>query len=348
MNPLLGLALVLSAGALNGSYALPMKKTRRWEFENTWLIYSVIAMLVLNWAIALNSVPNLTDVYVRAGIQPVLMVFAFGLIWGLGNLLFGVAIYLIGISLTFPICIGLSTALGSLIPMALDPQIFLSPGGATITLGVAVLVAGVVVCALAGLRMEAQAKSRGVIKGEDTVRAGRNGLKPGLTIALLSGLCDPFLNFAFTFGDRVKQEAIAAGASAGAESDAIWALALLGSFVVNAVYCTRLLTRNATWARFRQPGTASHWLMAGMMAFIWMFSITLYGRGASMMGPLGGSAGWAVFYCSIIISSTFWGIVSGEWREGRGRPVRILYFGLMVLMAAIVILGYGNTLPTSS
>ncbi|MEX2170244.1 MAG: L-rhamnose/proton symporter RhaT [Pirellulales bacterium] len=347
MNPLLGLALVLSAGTLNGSYALPMKKTTRWKFENTWLVYSVVAMLVLNWAIALSSVPNLTDVYVRAGMMPVTMAFAFGLIWGLGNLLFGAGIYLIGISLTFPICIGLSTALGSLIPMALDPQVFLTPAGATITLGVAVLVAGVVVCALAGLRMDAQAKSSGIAKGAATVSAGRNTLGKGLAIVLLSGLCDPFLNFAFTFGDRIKQEAVAAGASAGAESDAIWALALLGSFVVNVVYCTRLLTRNATWARFREPGTASYWFMAGAMAFIWMFSITLYGRGASMMGPLGGSAGWALFYCSIIISSTFWGIVSGEWRQGRGRPLRTLFSGLFILMVAIVILGYGNMLPTS-
>jgi L-rhamnose-H+ transport protein len=112
------------------------------------------------------------------------------------------------------------------------------------------------------------------------------------------------------------------------------------------IYCTVILTRNATWARFREKSTAGHWLLAGVMAVIWMFSITLYGRGASMMGPLGGSVGWAVFYSCIIIFSTFWGIVSGEWREGQGRPLRTLYAGLGVLTVAIVILGYGNTLPT--
>lgn len=346
MNPLLGLALVLSAGALNGSYALPMKKTRRWGFENTWLVYSIVAMLVLNWAIALYSVPHLTAVYVRAGVTPVTMVFSFGLIWGIGNLLFGAGIYLIGISLTFPICIGLSTALGSLLPMAMRPQIFFTPGGATITLGIAVLVAGVIVCALAGLRLDAQTKANTSDKDAAAITAGKHTLATGLAIVVLSGLCDPFLNFAFTFGDRIKQEAVAAGTRAGAESDAIWALALLGSFVVNAVYCARLLSRNGTWARFRESGTTSYWLLATVMAFIWMFSITLYGRGASLMGPLGGSAGWAVFYCSIIISSTFWGILSGEWREGRGRPLRTLYAGLAILMVAIVILGYGNTLPT--
>ena len=347
MNPWFGIILVVSAGVLNGSYALPMKKTSRWSFENTWLIYSIVAMLVLSWGIALITVPNLTEVYSRAGVKPVLMVFIFGLIWGLANLLFGAGLFLIGMSLTFPICIGLSTALGSLIPMAQHPQVFLTRGGATITLGIAVLLAGVVVCALAGIRLEAQSSSGSAEERGAPARTSSTLVK-GLMIVILAGLFDPFLNFAFTFGDRISNEAKAAGATAGAESDAIWAIALLGSFVVNVIYCAKLLTRNGTWVRFREPGTAGYWLLASLMGVIWMFSITLYGRGASMMGPLGGSVGWAVFYCSIIIFSTLWGIVCGEWREGRGRPLRTLYVGLAVLMVAIVILGFGNTFAAST
>lgn len=347
MNSWLGVICVILAGMLNGSYALPMKKTPRWSFENTWLVYSVVAMLLLSWGIALITVPHLGEVYLRAGVWPVLMIFSFGLIWGLANLLFGAGLSLIGMSLTFPICIGLSTALGALIPMARDPKVFLTPGGATITLGIAVLLVGVSVCGLAGIRMDAQAKAGAVATNTLSTAPDKGVLLKGLVIVVLSGLFDPFLNFAFTYGDRVAKEATLAGAAAGAESDAIWAIALLGSFLVNFVYCTTLLARNKTWARFGEKGTANYWLLAGMMGTIWMFSITLYGRGALMMGPLGGSVGWAVFYCSIIIFSTFWGIVCGEWREGQGRPLRTLYVGLTVLMAAVVILGYGNRLPTT-
>jgi L-rhamnose-H+ transport protein len=348
MNPWLGLLLVVSAGMLNGSYALPMKRTPRWSFENTWLVYSIVAMLVLNWGIALLTVPHLIEVYLRAGVGPVFMVFAFGLIWGLANVLFGVGLCLVGMSLTFPICIGLSTALGSLIPMASQPRVFLTYGGTTITLGILVLLMGVAVCALAGVRMGAQVTDNADPAETMPARSDKNRLWAGLAIITLSGICDPFLNFAFTFGERVMDEAKALGAAPGAESDAIWALALLGSFVVNVVYCTTLLFRNGTWALFRKPGTAGYWLLAGAMGVIWMFSITLYGRGASRMGPLGGSVGWAVFYCSIIIFSTFWGIVCGEWQQGRGRPLRTLYVGLALLMMAMVILGFGNNLAAAS
>jgi L-rhamnose-H+ transport protein len=229
----------------------------------------------------------------------------------------------------------LSTALGSLIPMMPRPGAFLTPAGATITLGVAVLLASVALCGLAGTRKDAQS---------GTATHGR--LLKGLAVVVLSGLCDPFLNFAFTFGERIKQQALAAGAAHGAESDAIWGLALSGSFMVNTIYCSVLLTRNGTWSRFREGGTAHYWPLAALMGIIWMLSITFYGRGASAMGPLGGSVGWAVFYGCIIFFSTFWGMVSGEWKEARGRPLRTLYAGLALLMIAIVVLGYGNTLPT--
>jgi L-rhamnose-H+ transport protein len=345
IDPLLGLSIVILAGALNGSFALPMKGTPRWAFENTWLVYSVVGMLVLNWGIALYTVPGLTEVFRRAGPEPVLMVIGFGMVWGLANLLFGTGIHLIGISLAFPITLGLSTAFGSLLPMAQDPQVFLTPAGMTICGGVAVLLVGVYVCGLAGIRKDVQA-SLPSTSPAGTASKGSNRLIKGLLIVVLAGFFDPFLNFAFTFGDRIKLEALASGAGQGAESDAIWALALLGSFVVNVLFCTYELTRNKTWRRFREPGTSRYWLLACLMAVIWMASITMYGRGATAMGPLGGSVGWALFLCSIIIFSTLWGVVSGEWKGG-GRPLVTMYAGLAVLMVAIVILGYGVSLPST-
>lgn len=346
IDPWTGLLIVILAGAMNGSFALPMKGTSRWAFENTWLVYSVVGMLVLNWAIALTTVPLLPDVFLRAGYQAVLMVIACGMVWGLANLMFGTGIHLIGISLTFPITLGLSTALGSLIPMAKNPEVFLTPAGMTITAGIVVLLVGVFLCGLAGVRKDAQ--TQGSDPNSPAVGSlGRKRLIQGLMVVVLAGFFDPFLNFAFAFGDHIKQEAIATGATQGAESDAIWALALLGSFIVNVVYCCFQLTRQKNWGRFRMPGTASYWLLAALMAAIWMASITMFGRGATIMGPLGGSVGWALFLCSIIMFSTLWGVVSGEWQTGRGRPLRTLYASLGVLMTAIAILGYGVSLSPS-
>ncbi len=339
---MLGFVLAVLAGGLNGSFALPMKRTTRWAWENTWLVYSVVGMVLVNWLIASRTVPGLATVYARSGPGVLAMVLVFGSIWGIANLLFGLGIDLVGISLTFPICIGLSTALGSLIPMARRPEVFCTPGGIATTAGVAVILAGVFVCALAGLQKDAQ-ESRAAASTGAKAAAGRRFAR-GLTIVVLAGFFDPMLNYAFVFGDRIKEQAVSLGASSGAEADAIWTLALLGSFLVNAAYCGFLLVRNRTWPRYWQKATAGHWWLAALMGVIWMFSITLYGRGASMMGPLGGSIGWGVFYVCIILSSSLWGILSGEWRGGQGRPMRTMVSGLAILLAAVIILGYANAL----
>ncbi len=346
MSPAFGFLLVILAGVLNGSFALPMKRTTKWEWENTWLVYSIVGMMVVNWGVAFETVPQLGEVYARAGLAAIGMVFVFGCIWGIANMLFGIGIHLIGIGLSFPICIGLSAALGALIPMAMHPAVFRTPGGIAITLGVVLVLLSVVICALAGIRKDAQIAGDAAKTGPRNASASRRRLVQGLIVVTCAGLFDPMLNYAFVFGEEIKRQALALNAVLGAEADAIWALALTGSFCVNAVYCGYLLHRNATWSRYLRKGTLSHWWLAALMGVIWMSSITIYGRGATMMGPLGGSIGWAVFYGCIILSSSMWGIVSGEWRGGEGRPLRTMFAGLGVLLVAVAILGCANALST--
>src|SRR5690606_3537535 len=148
----------------------------------------------LNWSIALYTVPQLTEVFRRVGPEPVLMVIGCGMVWGLANLLFGTGIHLIGISLAFPITLGLSTAFGSLLPMAQDPQVFLTPAGRSICGGVAVLLVGVYICGLAGIRKDAQANVSSTGTAGNAPRQSNHLLK-GLLIVVLAGFFDPFLNF---------------------------------------------------------------------------------------------------------------------------------------------------------
>jgi L-rhamnose-H+ transport protein len=344
LSSTLGFALVILAGGLNGSFALPLKRTSKWAWENTWLVYSIVGMVLVNWTIVLYTVPHLATVYERAGLATVAMVFVFGCLWGIANLLFGLGIDLIGISLTFPICLGISTALGALIPMARDPSEFLTPGGLATTLGVGVILLSISLCALAGLQKDAQITSPTKARIISSATGTRRRLFRGLVIVILAGLFDPMLNYALVFGERIKGEAVALGTARVAAGDAIWALALLGSFFINAAYCGLLLLRHATWSGYWKKGTFSHWGLAALMGLIWMLSITFYGRGEDMIGRLGPSIGWAVFYSCIILSSSIWGLVSGEWRGGEGKPVRTMFLGLLVLLVALFILGYATLL----
>ncbi len=353
MERLTGTIMVICAGILNGMFALPMKRTSKWAFENIWLVYSVIAMLVMNCLVVSLSIPHLGQVYSQSGWAPVSMALGFGLLWGLANVFFGQGVSLVGISLTFPICLGLSTSLGTLVPMLRTPRLFLTLPGELTSVGVAIILAGVVVYAFAGNLKARQGAADAAVASADgasanastsSERPGRGVFLKGLTVVIISGLLDPCLNFAFNFGDPIRRSASAAGASPGSEADAIWAPVLLGSLIVNIAYCSMLLHRNNTWRNFRLKGIASYWFMASLMGIAWMLSITLYGRGALRMGPLGGSIGWAVFYSCIILGSSLCGVGTGEWKEGRGRPVRLMWFGLTLLLVAVCVLASANAL----
>jgi L-rhamnose-H+ transport protein len=314
VGTLLGLLLGLFSGVMTGSFSLPMKKTTRWSWEATWLIWSICALLVIPWAIAVITVPNIRGVFSEASPNDMLLVFVFGLCWGLGAVFFGQSIAMIGISISFALCIGLATALGSLIPMLKDPQVFQTAAGIWSTAGIFIMVLGVAVCAIAGHLKDKQIQAGDTSNDpgiEDTKNSSTGKMALGLILAVLGGIFSSMLNLAFNFSESIKDAALNAGASVSSAADPVWALTLLGGLTTNVIYCSVLLCRNKTWSDYRRDNTFSHWFLAALMGAIWMPSIALYGRAAVMIGDLGGSAGWGLYMGMVIVISNFWGFVTG-------------------------------------
>ena len=54
-----GIVGVLLGGFLNGSWVLPMKRMPKWRWENTWLAFSVLGLILIPWLVALETVPQL-------------------------------------------------------------------------------------------------------------------------------------------------------------------------------------------------------------------------------------------------------------------------------------------------
>jgi len=337
----IGLSLTIISGLMVGSFSLPMKKTVWWAWENTWLVWALSALLILPLAFAFMSVPNLLSVYSRVPAGILLMVWLFGLGWGLGAVLFGQGIALIGMSLAFAISIGLTTVVGALIPMLRSPAQFLTASGRAVAAGIGLMVLGVVLCARAGGMKEARLKMRAG-EGCAVNSVSKASFTKGLLFCTLSGFFNAMLNFAFAFGGQISDSAAEAGASSGALADPIWALALFGGFVTNLFYCVFLLFKNRTWRKYCESGTVSHWPLAVLMGALWFFSLFVYGRGALLMGPLGASTGWAIYMGLCVLVSNCWGIFSGEWKEGKGAPMRVLITGQILLLAAIVFIGIGH------
>jgi L-rhamnose-H+ transport protein len=346
MAPLFGLLLGLLSGVMTGSFSLPMKKTTRWSWEATWLIWSVCALLICPWVISFITAPDVLSIFSDAKVSDMLLVFVFGLCWGLGAVFFGQSIAMIGISLSFALCIGLATALGQVIPMLKNPQVFQTAGGMWSTVGIVVMVLGVGVCAIAGHFKEKQLKAATGDDPETQEPASKpaGGMMLGLILATLGGIFSSMLNFAFNFSGSIKEAALSLGASEVSASDPVWAITLLGGLTINVVYCSFLLFRNKTWGDYKKKQTGHYFFLAALMGAIWMPSVALYGRAAVMMGDLGGSAGWGLYMGVVILISNVWGFVTGEWRGIHGKPIKLIVAGVMLLLLAICIIGHATTL----
>ncbi len=314
---------------MNASFALPMKCTRRWAWENTWLAWTIFALLLLPPLVTYATVPHLGAVYRSTGSATILEVAAFGAGWGVAQVFFGLAVDAIGIALTFSLVLGTSAAVGTLVPLLrLHPERLNSAAGHGVLAGVGLVIAGVLVCAVAGSRRERALQLHAAENRNTTV---------GLVLAILCGFGASFVNFGLAFGAPLAGAARAAGASALNASNAVWLPVMLAGAVPNLVYCLWLLRKNRSGSRFPSGGTG-HWMLAFLMAVLWFGSTLLYGLSTVMLGAWGPILGWPVFMSLIVITASLLGMVTSEWKNSGSAPLLIQWTGVALLVLAVFVL----------
>ena len=320
--------LLIVAGLANATFGLPMKYVRRWEWENTWALWSLLALIVLPAALAFACIPSLLSVYREAGTATTGIVFLLGAAWGLAQVLFGKAMHAIGIGLTFSIVLGLSAAAGTVIPMLhMGLGSVGSGASAWIAAGLLLVLLGVAACAQAGRRREQK-------RAEVTTRSG--SFLPGLIMALCSGLLASFMNVGIAFGTPLAARASSHGSSEANSVYAIWLPLLIGGAVPNLLYCAYLMSRRKTWPHYREASLAFNISLAAAMAVLWFFSTALYGVASHGLGEWGIVLGWPVFMSVIVIGAGLLGIATGEWKESGKTPVLLQLTGILLLVIAIV------------
>jgi len=323
-----GIATLIIAGAMNASFTMPMKYARKWAWENTWLVWTVLALVVLPLAAALVTIPNLSMVYRSASPNIIFEVCGFGAGWGVAQVFFGLAVDMIGITLAFSIVLGTSAAVGSLIPMvSLHRESLTSTAGLAVLGSIALILLGVMLCAVAG-RMREKPSAQSRVSQKHTSR--------GLLLAILCGLCASSMNLGVAFGTPLVELAHSFGASRLYATNAVWLPLLVAGAVPNVIYCVWLLKRNRSGFRYRVG--RSHWALAATMAVFWFGSTLLYGLAASQLGAWGPVLGWPLFMSLIVITATILGMFTGEWKDCGGSPIRIQWTGVTVLVLAIFIL----------
>lgn len=328
-----GLALVLGAGACQGSFMLPTKWIKGWAWENYWLIFASTAYLVCPWVLALATIPRLFEVYAQVSPGSLASVAVFGTGWGFGALTFGLAVEALGLALGFAVILGVAATAGTLVPLLVQPpQGFSLAQGVLTAASLAIMVGGVAICSLSGRWKET---------GSGTTISYRRGL----AVAITSGLLSSCGNLGFAFGSEITQRAEQLGVPETLAPNALWTLLALPLFLCNAAYSVFLLRKNVSSANFSTQGVGRNWALAALMGILWMSGFALYGAGARTLGHLGPSLGWAILMSSMVLVANVSGLLTGEWDAAPRQSKRQLLLGILVLLVAISGLGYTNRMP---
>ena len=329
------IGLIIGAGVLQGSFALPLKYARKWNWENTWLSYSILAYLILPWLIAFLTVPQLKQILQQTSTLTLVGTVLFGLGWGVGCLTFGLGIDYLGLSLGFAITLGLTTALGTLIPLLmLSPDRLMSRQGGILVLGIVTMLAGISLCSWAGKLKDGELRSA----SEGADHPSRRSYSLGLLLCILSGVFSACANLGFAFGAKVTSLATRWGTPQRYASIPLWSVMMLPLFLCNASFCFYLLFKHRSMDRFLVPRTHHYHFLTGSMAVMWLVGMFIYGFAANKLGPAGISTGWAILMSSIVIVANLWGLTTREWRGTSLRVKRNMSLGLFVLVVAIFII----------
>lgn len=329
-----GIALILVAGLMAGDCMLPLKFNRKWQWENTWLIFSLVSLLVLPWALALSLVHHLFQTYAALTASQLAIPILFGAGWGVAQVLFGISIQRLGLALAYAIVVGLGTLLGTLVPLFVQhraqiDRTLLIP----VLAGIVVMLIGIALSTWAG-QIREQRREAVVI----TSPSGRYGA--AVLVAVLCGVLAPMLNYSFAFGQDIALTAVRLGNPAVRAAYAVWPIGLAGGLFPNVGYSIYLLRRNRTAALFQSNSPDA--FRAILMAILWMGAFALYGMSAAYLGRFGTSIGWGLFQIFMIMTATLSGVFTGEWKNAPRSARALLALSIAFLAGATALLAYAN------
>jgi L-rhamnose-H+ transport protein len=321
----LGLFLAFLSGLCNGLFTAPMKIIPRWRWENIWLIFILTSCVAMPVVVVAATDVDVMQLLSESPLRAVIAALVFGFIWGFGAIMFGLSVDRLGVSLANSMVIGLSSALGSIVPLIVAGAIRLEARQLILFLGVATFLAGVWLCGVAG-------RIRDGTKDAPAPLAG-------YLFAIGSGTISAIFNIGYTLALPIADTGERLGYTRFLATNAIWLLMLGAGSIANIVFCVRLVRKNSTAKLFASQQPHRTWGLAVLMGLLWGGSIFLYGAATPLLGDIGPSIGWPLSLAVGLLVANVMGVLLGEWRDVSPAAVSRMRLGIVILLGAIVLCG---------
>jgi L-rhamnose-H+ transport protein len=342
----LGIGYHAAGALLSANCYGPQKSIRRWSWESFWITQAAWCWLILPLAGALITIPHLWLVLTHSPADRMLFAFLMGIAYGIGGTAFNISIRYIGFSLTYSIAVGLSSILGTIVPLLVrgqTAQILGRAGAEWVLGGIAAGALGIAICGAAGRLKERDLDAGAGGRGEFS-------LLKGLLLSLVAGVFSAVYGIALEVAAPVADMAEHYGAGMW-KGNVAYLFTNSGAFVTAALYSLYLARRNRSLGELvRISGergsrllTRNH-LLAMLTGTLWYGQFFFYNLGHVHLGPRYAFCSWAIHMIMLVLFSNLLAVALKEWRGCAGRTGLLIGLGIVVLAGAIVLLTYGNYL----
>jgi glucose uptake protein len=310
----IALLMMITSAVCWGSWANTYKVVKGYRFELFYWDYAVGIFLVsLALALTMGSTGHDSSSFLsnvqHAGASNIASAMVGGAIFNLANLLLVAAIDLAGLSVAFPVAIGIALVVGVVLNYFLQPK------------GSAALLAAGVVCALIAVILDGKAYSH-------LKRAASGTSRKSIVLCVVSGtlmgLWSPFSTYAMTRGQSLTPYSGTVFLTLGA---------LLSCFVWNLYFMKHPIVGEPVSLSGFFGGPASGHLLGLLGGAIW-------GTGTVFNLTAGKLTGQAISYAigqSAPMVAALWGVLAWHEFAGSGSRAKV-YLGLMFVFYGLAIL----------
>ena len=324
----LGITYVALSGICNGLFSAPMKIIPRWKWENIWLVFILTACVVMPPAMVFPAVPDVGAVFQASPGGAVTAALLFGFLWGFGAILFGLSVHTLGVSIANSLVIGLSSALGSVVPLIALGKLRFDTRQNVLFAGVAIFILGVWLCGRAGrLRDKSSSPS-----------------PRGYLFAIGSGVMSAVFNVGYTLALPIADAGEKLGLARFDATNCIWLLMLGAGAVPNICYCVFLMLRGRSASLLFDAPPLKTWGLSILMGLLWGASIFLYGAATPLLGDIGPSIGWPLSLAIALLVANTLGVLLKEWEGAPRESILLMRSGLAALFVAITVCGISGGL----
>ncbi|MDQ6609739.1 MAG: L-rhamnose/proton symporter RhaT [Bacteroidota bacterium] len=214
--------------------------------------------------------------------------------------------------------------------------------------------------AVAGIGYSQEAYEELVVKESPSVSAHGALATPneykfglGLFVAIVSGVLSACFNFGLEAGKPMADVANSVWTAAHPgqgeflfRNNVIYIIILWGGLTTNLIWCVILNARNKTFGDYTNKKTplTKNYLLCALAGTAWFLQFFFYGMGESKLGN--GASSWILHMSFIIIVANMWGLISNEWKGVSRKTKSTILIGVLTVIAAVLIVGYGNYLKS--